>query len=100
VRSSDIVCRYGGEEFLLWLPNTQAAAALDVAEELLRGYAASPWLAQGRQAVHATLSIGVAVFPDHATQADSLIAAADRALYQAKHEGRNRVCMARSRVQT
>lgn len=99
VRSSDIVCRYGGEEFLLWLPNTQAAAALDVADELLRGFAASPWLGQGKQAVHATLSIGVAVFPEHASQADSLIAAADRALYQAKHEGRNRVCVARSRVQ-
>lgn len=97
LRSSDIVCRYGGEEFLLWLPNAGMATAWEIAEELRQRYASSPWLVDG-QPVAATLSIGVAAYPDHAQQADRLIAMADRALYQAKREGRNRVCAAPASV--
>jgi diguanylate cyclase (GGDEF)-like protein len=90
-RTGDSVSRYGGEEFALILPETGKPAALDVADRIRRdlenvsvgGVPESPHLV--------TLSLGVSNFPEDATSAESLIEAADQALYQAKKLGRNRV---------
>ena len=87
VRDSDFVGRYGGEEFLLLLPETDKQAALEVAEKVRKAIATIhlPNLNQ------ITASIGVAVLPDDAGDAPTLIRSADRALYSAKKNGRNRV---------
>lgn len=91
-RSSDICCRYGGEEFLLVLSGVGAQAAQERAEHCRSQVAAHPWLVNG-QAFAVTLSVGVACTADtHLTPAE-LIDRADQALYRAKAEGRNRVCL-------
>jgi diguanylate cyclase (GGDEF)-like protein len=93
VRSSDLVCRYGGEEFLVWLPGMQLEDARAMAELLRIRCESAPLLMEGVP-VMATLSIGVAAYPQDAQQIESLISQADRSLYLAKHQGRNRVCVA------
>ena len=88
LRESDFVGRYGGEEFLLLLPDTGRDQAVVVAEKV-RVAVASLGLSEISQPV--TASLGVATVPDDAADADTLIRAADRALYAAKGNGRNRV---------
>jgi diguanylate cyclase (GGDEF)-like protein len=93
VRESDIACRYGGEEFILLLSPSTAEGARRCAEKI-RENALLLNLRHADQDLGAiTLSLGVAIFPDHASEAAMLIKAADVALYQAKGEGRNRVVM-------
>lgn len=89
-RSSDIICRYGGEEFLLVLPDTDQENARDRAERLRAAFAnaAIPYDAVS---IHATVSFGVATFLGHGQSSGELIAVADRALYTAKKTGRNKV---------
>jgi len=89
-RSSDIVCRYGGEEFLLVLPGMTEAGATERAEQSRRAMAATP-VSYGASQITVTASFGVATFPFHGRTTDELIAAADGALYLAKADGRNRV---------
>lgn len=89
-RASDIVCRYGGEEFLLVLPGMTEGGAVERAEQLCRAMASTPVSHDGSQ-ITVTASFGVAAFPVHGRTTDELIAAADGALYSAKAEGRNRV---------
>nr|WP_255435041.1 sensor domain-containing diguanylate cyclase [Rhodoferax sp. BLA1] len=89
-RDSDMLFRYGGEEFLLVLVAADALVAKAVAEELRQRYELSPLALAGRP-VMATLSIGVATFADHGVDFYSLVQAADQALYRAKRAGRNRV---------
>lgn len=91
VRPSDIACRQGGEEFLLVLPETDTKTALERAEELRQRIAMLDLQYQGRSLGHITVSLGVASIPQHANTADDLLQRADTALYQAKHNGRNRV---------
>jgi diguanylate cyclase (GGDEF)-like protein len=91
MRSSDICCRYGGEEFLLVLPHVGLDAALERAERCRRRVAEHHWLA-GKQPFALTLSVGVACAPDARATPVTLINLADQALYRAKAEGRNRVC--------
>jgi diguanylate cyclase (GGDEF)-like protein len=94
VRAEDIACRYGGEEFTLILPEATLDGARQRAERLREGVKqlhVKPPL-EGLSAV--TLSLGVAAFPDHGTSGDVLLRLADRALYQAKAEGRDRTCVA------
>ncbi len=94
VRRSDVACRYGGEELVLVLPECDGAAALRCAETIRTAIAALA-LQQGDVLLPAvTASFGVAVWPAHGDDAAALLQAADRALYAAKHGGRNRVCMA------
>ncbi len=90
VRGFDFICRYGGEEFLLVLPNTTNDAALKRAEEIRQKCAALslPW--QGFL-LGVTLSLGVATFPDDGRDANRITAKADQALYHSKQSGRNRV---------
>ncbi len=90
VRSTDTVARYGGEEFAVVLPDTRKAGALEVAEKIRTAVARAPF--DGGRAV--TISIGVAAFPDDGDGAQAVLVAADRALYQAKGGGRNRVVAA------
>lgn len=94
IRDSDIACRYGGEEFVLILADAALEGALQRAESI-RKLTANLELKYADQALGPiTMSFGVAVFPDHATDARSLIQAADEALYQAKNLGRDRVVSA------
>jgi diguanylate cyclase (GGDEF)-like protein len=86
VRGSDIACRYGGEEFALVLPRTTPESALRRSEEIRSAIAGEPDRLRG-----VTASLGVALCPAHAVDADALLRAADRALYEAKREGRNQV---------
>lgn len=89
-RGSDIYCRYGGEEFLLVLPQMAEDSAVERAEQLRLAMAASP-VPYGESPIAVTASFGVAAFPRDGRTGDELIAAADSALYAAKAAGRNRV---------
>lgn len=91
LRSTDILGRYGGEEFIAVLQETGQPGADIVALDLVRIVAAHEiQIGDGRQ-VRVTISAGYAAFPEDALQIESLIALADKGLYQAKHNGRNQV---------
>jgi len=92
-RGSDVCCRYGGEEFLLVLPQMTAEKAAERAEQLRSDLAARP-IVFGAFSIAVTASFGVASFPRHGPSGDALIGAADKALYAAKDGGRNRVIVA------
>lgn len=96
-RAGDLVARYGGEEFVIILPNTDSDTALQMAKTLCEKIEALN-IPHSNSSVskYVTLSAGVATWADGETQlsAQSLIEASDQALYQAKHNGRNRVEMA------
>jgi diguanylate cyclase (GGDEF)-like protein len=89
-RASDIVYRYGGEEFLAILPKVAAEAALQIAEKWRKDFAESTHILEHGGA-KITISCGIATFPKHGSTSSELIANADRALYQAKHAGRNQI---------
>jgi diguanylate cyclase (GGDEF)-like protein len=89
-RAGDIVCRYGGEEFLLVLLNLSAGVAKKRAEQWRLSLEASRVLFEGME-IRTTLSLGIAEFPVHGRTSSEVLAAADSALYRAKAEGRNRV---------
>jgi diguanylate cyclase (GGDEF)-like protein len=89
-RASDILCRYGGEEFLILLPNVNHRAACQRTEQLRVVLSDTP-LVCGSTRMPVTASFGIATFPDHGRSREALISAADRALYAAKKAGRNRV---------
>lgn len=93
VRAVDMPARYGGEELAVVLPEMNSGLALKAAERLRLRVAASPFSfgsARRQTQLPVTVSLGVAALPDDAATADSLVAAADRALYAAKRGGRNR----------
>jgi two-component system, cell cycle response regulator len=93
VREIDVVARYGGEEFLLVLPSTHFAGALAVADRVWRAVGESPFQIDGSPR-QVTISVGVALFPSRdVTTKDQLLKAADKALYQAKADGRDRICV-------
>jgi diguanylate cyclase (GGDEF)-like protein len=91
VRPVDQVARYGGEEFAVVLPETPGAGALAMAERIRDIIATHPISVSQGRTVNLTVSIGVATFPDDAESEEKLIGAADQALYDAKHAGRNQV---------
>jgi diguanylate cyclase (GGDEF)-like protein len=90
LREYDVPARFGGDEFAILMPETTLPEAMAVAERIRRGVEAIV-LKSGDAAVPASVSIGVALFPAHGRTASDLLAAADRAVYQAKALGRNRV---------
>ena len=90
IRSSDLACRYGGEELTLILPGAGLEAAYQRAELLRLGAKQLQVQHDGRHLGCITLSLGVACFPEHGSTGDALLEAADAALYQAKAEGRDR----------
>ena len=91
-RLSDVPARYGGEEFIVLLPETEASGALAYAEKIRALIAAKDYPFREKQPLGCvSISGGVASFPDHGKDVDSLIKAADAALYRCKEAGRNRV---------
>lgn len=89
-RRSDIVCRFGGEEFVVLMPDAAVVDAHDRAELFRKKFEVLLLACDDRQ-IHATFSAGVASFPTHAGSGEALLAAADDALYRSKAGGRNRV---------
>src|SRR5690606_4658763 len=87
-----IAARFGGEEFAVLLPGAAKEAAAKLAETIRIAVEMKP-VATPRAEIPVTISVGLAVLPEHARTTSELIAAADSALYQAKESGRNRVCM-------
>ena len=93
VRESDLVGRYGGEEFVVLLPHTDLDKALNVAEKIRQAVSEIPVEGMGEQRL--TISSGVAGYPDiKAVNMDDLVRKADEALYRAKGGGRNQVVKA------
>ncbi len=90
-RSADIACRYGGEEFTLILPEASLEVAAHRAEWLREAVKQLHVQHDGQSLGEVTLSLGVSAFPTHGLTGDSLLKAADGALYRAKREGRDRV---------
>ncbi len=90
LREEDILCRYGGEEFLLILPETDAEGAYTLAERIRTTVKADPFFRDNG----VTFSGGTATYPASAFDIISLIEAADRALYQAKYDGKDRIAEA------
>ncbi len=98
MRGSDVTCRYGGEEFILLLPETAVDAAQRRAEQLRKNVKSMQVKFLDNVLPEINLSLGVATFPDHGDCTEELIRKADTALYAAKEEGRDRVCLAPSTV--
>jgi diguanylate cyclase (GGDEF)-like protein/PAS domain S-box-containing protein len=94
VRAEDIVCRFGGEEFVVILPLADAKITQARAERIRFKLHELTVLHQGKSVGSVTLSAGVAALPSHAESAKALLEAADAALYRAKREGRDRVVVA------
>jgi diguanylate cyclase (GGDEF)-like protein len=89
IRGSDMVCRFGGEEFVLVLTDATRASALRRCEEIQAAIRRLEPMYRGQSLGRPTASFGVALFPDHAADADTLINASDQALYDAKRAGRD-----------
>jgi diguanylate cyclase (GGDEF)-like protein len=93
VRGEDMLCRYGGEEFVLVQAKASPEAVMQRAERFREGTRNLDIVHDGRGIGPVTLSIGIAMFPDHAGTSEALLQVADIALYRAKDSGRNRVVM-------
>jgi diguanylate cyclase (GGDEF)-like protein/PAS domain S-box-containing protein len=91
IRNEDVACRYGGDEFVLVLPDTSAELAARRAEELRTAVAEMGMRYQGQSPGLLTLSVGVATFPTDGSTPKELLRASDSALLRAKSEGRDRV---------
>jgi diguanylate cyclase (GGDEF)-like protein len=87
LRASDVPARYGGDEFAIILPDSDAEAAAAVADRILAAFQERSFETEGRGAVPIAASIGVATFPGDGRSGQELISAADRALYRVKDEG-------------
>ena len=92
IRGIDLACRYGGEEFVIVMPETDMAVATIVAERLRRRIAAEPFtIQQGTRPIETTISIGIATLDAPGDNVAKILKRADQALYRAKRDGRNRV---------
>jgi two-component system cell cycle response regulator len=92
IRGIDLACRYGGEEFVIVMPETDMAVATIVAERLRRRIAAEPFtIQQGTRPIETTISIGIATLDAAGDNVAKILKRADQALYRAKRDGRNRV---------
>src|SRR5882672_4176559 len=89
LRFTDVAARYGGDEFIVLLPETPAKGAMEVAERIRMRVAETPLELDHRRIV-SSVSIGISCYPEDGRTLDSLAAHADRALYAAKQDGRNR----------
>jgi two-component system cell cycle response regulator len=95
VRGIDLACRYGGEEFVVVMPDTDMEFAATVAERLRRSVEATPFgISRAPHKLSVTISIGIAASEGREDNAEQLLHRADQALYRAKREGRNRVVAA------
>ncbi|MCV2348855.1 sensor domain-containing diguanylate cyclase [Paucibacter sp. Y2R2-4] len=102
LRAGDTIARFGGEEFVVLLPQAPALHAREIAERIRAGIAARPFSLPSGEVITASVSVGLAMLPTERIQteaqelADQLVKSADQALYQAKAEGRNRVVFSSS----
>ncbi len=94
LRREDITCRYGGEEFIVILPDAALDSTRQRGEQLREATKGLVTEFRGQALGKITLSIGVATFPQNGTTVEDLVEAADAALYQAKKQGRDRVVLA------
>jgi diguanylate cyclase (GGDEF)-like protein len=92
IRTEDTFCRYGGEEFALFMPNTPADSALLVLERIQEQFAAREFLGK-REIFHVTFSCGITEIGERQDDPDQLIDEADQALYASKHGGRNQTTL-------
>jgi diguanylate cyclase (GGDEF)-like protein len=95
-RETDVVARFGGDEFALILPDTGAEGAFAVGERIRERLAAHHFLADDGLNIHLTASVGVATLPDAANSSEDLMHAADAAMYQVKDRGKNGIRAAAS----
>lgn len=93
MRSTDWVCRYGGEEMMVILTETDISVAEKIAEDLRILIEQEPFDIGNGQSISITVSIGLATYPVHAQEVQMLVSDVDKALYKAKESGRNRVCI-------
>jgi diguanylate cyclase (GGDEF)-like protein len=93
-RETDVVSRFGGDEFALVLPDTGGEGAFAVGERIRERIAAHKFLAGDGLDIHLTASVGVATLPDVAASAEELVQAADKAMYQVKETGKNGIVAA------
>tara|TARA_R110000772_G_scaffold38750_2_gene91231 strand:+ start:2685 stop:3812 length:1128 start_codon:yes stop_codon:yes gene_type:complete len=98
LRTSDIICRYGGDEFVALLPQLPVNKAMETAERLRSAIENTSFDVDG-QRITTTVSIGVATYPDEVRVADELMERADESLYESKNAGRNKV-ISYSRIKT
>ena len=91
VRAGDVICRYGGDEFVVILNNSDLKNAENTAEKIRKNIESRVFLKAEGQTIRLTVSIGVAVCPDHAGTKNEIVAAADHAMYVAKRSTRNMV---------
>ena len=94
LRDWDVMGRMGGEEFAVLLPETDATQALNVAERLRQAVAATGIPIEDGKVVHMTVSTGIATSSDDGATIEMLLDHADKALYEAKQTGRDKVCVA------
>jgi diguanylate cyclase (GGDEF)-like protein len=92
MRPPDIVARYGGDEFLVLLPETPASNAVGVAERIRKEMESTPISSRGKT-VTATVSIGIACYPNHGADFEAVLEKADQAMYASKAAGKNRITM-------
>jgi diguanylate cyclase (GGDEF)-like protein len=93
-RETDVVARFGGDEFAVILPETDSEGAIMVAERIRDRIAAHSFLTADRLDVRLTASVGIATLPDVAASAEELVQAADRAMYKVKMSGKNGIHLA------
>ena len=92
IRNKDLLCRYGGEEFVVIMPDTNKAVAMQIAERMRADVAETPFnVGEDITPLNITMSIGVGTIESPVDRPEDVLKRADRALYQAKREGRNRV---------
>lgn len=97
VRVDDIVCRYGGEEFLAVLPNVTTEVAFQIAERWRTSFQDGETLIENKE-TNVTISCGISTFPFHGDRGETLITRADQAMYQAKKTGRNKVTIWHNKI--
>jgi diguanylate cyclase (GGDEF)-like protein len=89
MRSEDFLARWGGEEFVLLLPDTSKSVLTMVAERIRKAIENTPSKTQAHDEIPVTVSLGIATYPEDGNKASSVLSAADKALYRAKDNGRN-----------
>jgi diguanylate cyclase (GGDEF)-like protein len=94
IRGEDIACRYGGDEFIIVLPDASSEVTLERAERLRQHVRRLNIQYEGKTLESITLSVGVSVFPENGSTSAEILKAADTALYRAKHERRDRLIVA------
>ena len=94
VRDIDVVARYGGDEFVVILPQTDPEGAMNIAERIRKRIEKATYLRGMGLSVHLTASLGVSTFPEMGRTRDELIHKADAAMYRVKESGKNGVLMA------